>query len=97
MLSNIGNSVENNLIDGNMNESPSLKNDVKLPTSINDWDIANTYFHSTLPTSEISEKDIEETVEHLNETVYKHFKDNFGLIDTAKEDECKFVEMYKNF
>ena len=81
---NIENNVENNLIDDNMNESRSLKNDVKLPTSIKDCDIANTYFHSTLPTSEINEKDIEETVEHLNETVYKYFKDNFGLVDTAK-------------
>ena len=94
---NIDINVENNLIDDNMNESPSLRNGAKLPTSINDWDIVKKYFHSTLPTSEISEKDIEETVEHLNETVYKYFKDNFGLVDTAKEDERKFVEMYKNF
>ena len=94
---NIDNNVENNLIDDNMNESPSLRKGVKLPTSINDWDIVNTYFHSTLPTSEISEKDIEETIEHLNESVYKYFKDNFGLVDTAKEDERKFVEMYKKF
>ena len=94
---NTENNVENNLIDDNMIESPSLKNGVKLPTSIYDWDIANTYFHSTLPTSEISEKDIEETVEHLNETVYKYFKDNFGLVDIAKEGERKFVGIYKNF
>ena len=74
-----------------MNESPLLKNNFKLPKSIDDWNIANTYFHSTLRTSEISENDIEETVEHLNETAYKYFKDNFGLVDTAKEDERKFL------
>ena len=33
---NIDNNVQNNLIGDNMNESPSLKNGVKLPTLIND-------------------------------------------------------------
>ena len=80
-----------------MNESPSFRNHVKLLTLINDSDIADTYFYSILPTSEISEEDIEKTVEHLNETVYKYLKDNFGLVDIAKEDKRKFVEMYKNF
>ena len=63
----------------------------------NDWDIANTYFHYNLPTTQISEKDIEETVKHLNETVYNYFKYNFGLVDYAKEGEGNFPEMYKNF
>ena len=49
--------VENNLSDDTTNESPSLKNGVKLPTSTNDWDIAYTYFHSNLLTSQIREKD----------------------------------------
>ena len=94
---NIDNNIENNLIDDNMNESPSLKNDVKFTTLINDCDIANTYFHSILLTSDISKKDIEKTLEHLNETVYKYFKVNFGLVNTTKEGERKFVKMYKNF
>ena len=63
----------------------------------NDWDIANTYFHYNLPTTQISEKDIEETVKHLNETVYNYFKYNFGLVDYAKEGEGNFPEMYKTF
>ena len=78
--------VENNLSDDTANESPSLKNGIKLPTSNNDWDIAK-----------IREKDTEETVKHLNETVCNYFKDNFGLVDSAKEDEQNFTEMYENF
>ena len=69
----------NNLSYDTTNESLSLKNGVKRPTSTNDWDIANTYFHSNLPISQISENDTEETVKHLNDTVYNYFKDNFGL------------------
>ena len=42
---------DNNLSDDTTNESPSLKNAVKLPVSTNDWDIANTYFHFNLPIS----------------------------------------------
>ena len=63
----------------------------------NHWDIANTYFHYNFLTTQISEKDIEEIVKHLNETVYNYFKDNFGLVDYAKEGERNFTEMYKSF
>ena len=85
------------MLDDTRNESPSLKNGVKLPTLTNNWDIANTFFHSKLPTSQISEKDTKKTVKHLNATAYNYFKDNFGLVDPAKEDENDFTEMYKNF
>ena len=54
--------VDNNLLDDTTNESLSLKNGVKLPTSTNIWDIAITYFHST---SQITEKGTEETVSTL--------------------------------
>ena len=47
--------VDKNLLDYTTNESLSLKNGVKLPSWTNDWDIANTYFHSNLPTSQISD------------------------------------------
>ena len=84
-------------VDDTRNKSPSLKNRVKLPTSTRDWDVAKTYFHSNLPTSKIREKDTEETVKHLIETIYNYFKDNFGLADSAKEDKNNFTEMHKNF
>ena len=85
------------MLDDTRNEFPSLKNGVKLPTLTNNWDIANTYFHSKLPTSQISEKDTKKTVKHLNATAYNYFKYNFGLVDSTKEDENNFTEMYKNF
>ena len=88
---------DNSLLDDTTNESSLLKNGVKLPASTNAWDLANAYFHSILPTSEISEKDTDETVKHLNKTIYNYFKDNFELVDSAKEDEFNFTEMYNNF
>ena len=65
-VNNFDVNVDHNLLDQLTNESPSLENGVKLPVLTNDWGIANTYFHSSLPTSQISEKDIEETLKHLN-------------------------------
>ena len=87
----------NSLSDDTANEPPSLKNGVKLPTWTNDWDIANTYFHSNFTLSQISENGTEETVRHLNDTVYNYFIDNFELADSAKEDELNLTEMSKNF
>ena len=51
--SGFGNGVDNDLIDNNENTTafPSLKSGVKLPTSTNDWVIANVHFHSTHPAS----------------------------------------------
>ena len=74
------------MLDDTRNESPSLKNGVKLPTLTNNWDRANTYFHTS-----------KKTVKHLNATAYNYFKYDFGLVDSAKEDENNFTEMYKNF
>ena len=88
--------VDNNLLDDTTNGSPSLKNRIKLTTSRNNWDITNTYFHSNLQASQISEKDAEETIKHPNETIYNYFKGNFGLVESAKEDEQNFTETYKN-
>ena len=65
---------DNSLLDDTTNESSLLKNGVKLPASTNAWDLANAYFHSILPTSKISEKDIDETVKHLNKTIYNSLK-----------------------
>ena len=50
--------VDNNLLDDTKNKSPTFKNGIELPASTSDSDIANTYFHSDLPTFEISEKRI---------------------------------------
>ena len=78
--------VDNNLLDDTKNKSPSFKNGIELPTSTSDSDIASTYFHSDLPTFEISEKDTEKTV-----------KISFGLVDSAKEVKLSFTEMCKTF
>ena len=78
--------VDNNFLDDTKNKSPSFKNGIELPTSTSDSDIANTYFHSDLPTFEISEKDTEKTV-----------KISFGLVDSAKEVKLSFIEMCKTF
>ena len=78
--------VDNNLLYDTKNKSPSFKNGIELPTSTSDSDIASTYFHSDLPTFEISEKDTEKTV-----------KISFGLVDSAKEVKLSFTEMCKTF
>ena len=61
--------VDNTLLDDTTKGSSSLKNRIKLTTSRNNWDITNRYFHSNLPASQISEKDTEETIKHLYETI----------------------------
>ena len=52
------------------------------------------YILSFLPTFQICEKDIEETVEHLNKTAYKYFK-YFRLVEPAMEDLQKESKQLK--
>ena len=70
--------INNNKNNKTITEFPSLKSGVKPLTST----IANGYFHYTLPTSLISEKDTREITQHLNEFIYDYFEDTFEWVDS---------------
>ena len=55
---------------------------VKLPKMDNHWNIAYSYFKSTLPISSIDNEDLNTTIKCMNETIYNYFKDNYGTVKT---------------
>ena len=78
-----------------INSLPDVKVGVKLPRTDDHWNIANSYFKSTLPVSSIDIEDLNATIKCMNETIYNNFKDNYG---TVKTNTYKiYHEKYKEF
>ena len=76
-------------------EFPSLKEDIKLPKSPEDWRLANHYFHSELSSINIK-NNLNEAMSLINSTVYNYFRDNYGYKNTISEEEIALKERYIN-
>ena len=74
---------------------PDVKAGVKLPKTDNHWNIANSYFKSTLPVSSIDIEDLNATIKCMNETIYNYFKDDYGTVETNTYKI--YHEKYKEF
>ena len=69
-------------IENQINSLPDVKAGVKLPKTDDHWNIANSYFKSTLLVSSIDIEDLNATIKCINETIYNYFKDNYGAVKT---------------
>ena len=72
----INNEYDNLLL--TLDEVPCIKPGVNLPKSKDEWDEANTYFHSQLINITI-EGNINNALESFNNIVYDYLKHNMGL------------------
>ena len=68
------NAVMDEHVDTLVDECISLKPGVKLPKHPEDWELANSYFHTNLPVNSITKDNLDEVVTHFNERVYEYFK-----------------------
>ena len=59
----------------------SVKKGVNLPTTQGEWEIANSFFHSELPISEVNKDNLNNLTEKFHRIIYDYFQDNYG---TAK-------------
>ena len=85
-------------IENQINSLPDVKAGVKLPKTDNHWNIANSYFKSTLPVSSIDIEDLNATIKCMNETIYNYFNYNYGAVktNTYKIYHEKYKEFNKN-
>ena len=82
-------------IENQVNSLPDVKTGFKLPKTDNHWNIANSYFKSTLPVSLIDIEDLIATIKCMNDTIYNYFKDNYGAVETNTYKI--YHEKYKEF
>ena len=58
---------------------PTLKEGINLPRNDSDWLTANDYFKCALRVNQpINIQDLNSKINHMNETIYNYFSENFG-------------------
>ena len=73
-------------------EFHSLKEGVRLTKSLEDWHLANMYFHSELLTINIK-NNLNEAMSLMNSTVYNYFCDHYGYKNTIRRVSCFEVKI----
>ena len=68
---------------------------LKLPSKQEDWNLANTYFHSTIDIKSIHEStNLDQTVFDIQNKVYSYFESTFG---TMPSHNSEFENKYQNY
>ena len=72
-----------------------LKPGVNLPKSLEDWNLANTFFTTNIRCADIKGRDLNTVAQVFSTIIYDYFKTNFGIFKTYNDQELK--EKYSEF
>ena len=75
----------------------SVKKGVNLPTTQGEWQIANSFFHSELPISEVNRDNLNNVTEKLNWIIYDYFHNNYRTAKKGFKKENKLQVKYKDY
>ena len=75
----------------------SVKNGMNLPTTQGELEIANSFFHSELPISEVNKDNLNNATEKFNRIVYDYFHDNYETAEKGFEKENELQVKYKDY
>ena len=75
----------------------TVKKGLNLSTTQGEWEIANSFFHSELPLSEVSKYNLNHVTEIFNRIVYDYFHDNYGTAKKGFEKENELQVKYKDY
>ena len=70
---------------------------MNLPTTQGEWEIANSFFHSELPISEVNKDNLNNVTEKFNRIVYDYFHDNYGTAEKGFDKENDLQVKYKDY
>ena len=73
---------------------PVLKPGVKLPDSMSEWSAANLYFQTHLDSTKVSQENLDDIVNEMNDVIYKYFKENYGLVEGHDEQIKQLKRKY---
>ena len=60
----------------NSTDIPVLEPGVKLPDSMSEWSTANSYFQTHLDSTKVSQENLDDSLNEMNDVIYKYFKEN---------------------
>ena len=77
-------------------DTPGLKQGVKLTKNEAQWREADLYFRAEMPISEINNKSTNECTIKMTNLVYDYFAENFGTVNEKNLDD-EFDKKYANY
>ena len=80
--------------DVHLKEYLDIKQKIHLPTSDNEWLLANKYFQVVFSNVSLGESSVDYIIKQMNETIYDYFKETCGIIETCNKD---FNTKYKDY
>ena len=81
----------------NSTDTPVLKPGVKLPDSMSEWSTANIYFQTHLDSTNVSQENLADGVNEMNDVIYKLFKENYGLVEVHDEQVKQLKRKYSGY
>ena len=52
---------------------------------MSEWSTANLYFQTHLDSTKVSEENLDNSVNEMNDVIYMYFKENYGLVEGHDE------------
>ena len=74
-----------------------VKRGVNPPTTQGEWEIANSFFHSELPISEVNKNNLNNVTEKFNWIVYGYFHNHYETAKKGFEKENELQAKYKDY
>ena len=90
-LSDTLSNIENQIY---LEEEPDLKQGIKLPTSSQEWEIANEFFKFKFLNQPMRRENIDQTIETMNSVIYDYFLQSYGTSNTTANG--KLMVSYKD-
>ena len=93
MPNTMGNDARRSIM---LDENPNVKAGIKLPKTVEDWELANTYFQSKLNSIDVSNTGTTYALDQLNSIAYEYFKKTYGLANGEDQVSREIKDTYKN-
>ena len=90
-LSDTLSNIENQIY---LEEEPDLTLGIKLPTSLQEWEIANKFFKFKFLNQPMRRENIDQTIETMNSVIYDYFLQSYGTSNTTANG--KLMNSYKD-
>ena len=64
---------------------------------MSEWSTANLYFQTNLDSTKVSQENLDDSVNEMNDVIYKYFKENYGLVEGHDEQIKQLKRKYSGY
>ena len=64
---------------------------------MSEWSTANLYFQTHLDSTKVSQENLDNSVNEMNDVIYMYFKENYGLVEGHDEQIKQLKRKYSGY